>query len=697
MHRRHTVYRVYRLWDDDRNFLLVTVRYMHLRIAFCIPVFLLFSTLALAAPPIITGKVVDERGTAITEAVITVNGVPARTDTGGRFELEADEADVYTLVYSADGYYQSIHSYSPLEISWFDIGGRSEIPAVTLVTRKPGRVMMAFGGDAMMGRRYSAPYFDEPVLIRETHRAEDTRALLQHIKPYLEQADFASVNLETQLMETRPEVKAPKSYVFFTPPEAAAALRDAGVDYVTLGNNHSNDYLAAGMTSTLQALESADMPFSGGGINEEDALRAHRAELEGHAYSFLGYVGWAGNFTPNQAAGPGGKSGAALGSSENIERTVKREIQAGRLPVVQYHGSLEYADEPTLVTESRLKQAIDDGAVLAIAHHPHVVQGFEIYNGKLVAYSLGNFMFDQFHYATKYSYMVYVWMDGEHFHRAEVMPIHIKGYTPMPATDTVRLKVLKRAHELSARRGIALGRSGGNGVIYPHHSLLQPAVFEAPREKGIRNLYAHDWSQPIRAITADEDQLLRFGMNLLPTGHFENHLLHGSPDRSWIEDGAQAIVRADDGNHVMKLTVPAGTEEERIGMRTFEYTFEPGTPSTFAIRAITDGAAALTAYQQWRGRRDNRTEALLGNRLRPIGQVMLEPGKWHDLRFDFDSPRVGAVSYRVVLAVRPADGSQDLEAQFDDFALIEWLTPPLRAGDLPPQTSVEQASHVDVR
>jgi hypothetical protein len=173
--------------------------------------------------------------------------------------------------------------------------------------------------------------------------------------------------------------------------------------------------------------------------------------------------------------------------------------------------------------------------------------------------------------------------------------------------------------------------------------------------------------------------------------------LHGSPDRSWIEDGAQAVVRTDDGNHVMTLAVPAGTEEERIGMRTFEYTFEPGTPTTFAIRARVDGAATLTAYQQWRGRRDNRTEALLGNKLRPIGQVRLPADEWRDLRFDFDSPRVSAVSYRVVLTVRPEDNSRDLEAQFDDFTLVEWMTPPLRAGDLPPQVSAEQASHVDIR
>ena len=66
------------------------------------------------------------------------------------------------------------------------------------------------------------------------------------------------------------------------------------------------------------------------------------------------------------------------------------------------------------------------------------------------------------------------------------------------------------------------------------------------------------------------------------------------------------------------------------------------------------------------------------------------------MRFDFDSPRVSAVSYRVLLMVRPKDNALDLTARFDDLSLIEWFTPPLKAGELPPQVTAEQASHVDV-
>jgi len=658
----------------------------------------------------LTGRVNDDAGRPLAGATVDVNGVTARSGADGRFALRVENADIYLLRYAADGHYAVLHSYSPLEFDWWSGPPADEavaLPDVSLVARAPGRVMLAFGGDTMMGRRYSDPYPGEPVLLRPGSRLADARALLRHMKPYLEAAEFASVNLETQVMATRPEGKAPKSYTFFTPPEAVVALRDAGVDYVTLGNNHTNDYLATGLAATLDALNSAGLPFSGAGMTEADALAAHHARIGDAPFSFLGYVGWAGNFSPNQVAMGADKSGAAFGTTENVVATVRREAAAGRLPVIQYHGSREYTDEPTLATETRLKRAIDEGAVLAIAHHPHVVQGFEIYRDRLIAYSMGNFLFDQFHYATQYSYMLWVWLDDGRLHRAEVVPIHLQGYTPMPATDTVRRKVLRRTAALSARRGVRLEASGGHGVIRNDAAAPADTARVAdlpdphPDEPAIRALQALPWHRPPVLLANGGEPTVRYrlGMNLLPTGHFESYPLHGSPDRSWIEDGAQTVTVTGDapsGRRAMRLDLPAGGGAGRIGMRTFEYTFEPGTPTTFFVRGRFSGPATVTAYQQWRGRNDDRLDALANNRLRPIGRREVAADGWQELRFDFDSPRVSAISYRVLLEIEPADTARDQTAWFDDLALIEWLTPPLDAGLLPPHVEAAWASHVEL-
>jgi poly-gamma-glutamate capsule biosynthesis protein CapA/YwtB (metallophosphatase superfamily) len=660
----------------------------------------------------IAGRVLSESGEALPGAVVQLGQTSTSSDANGRFTLIVDPSEIYMLRYSAENYFPMVHSYSALDFTWQQKNPPEEtvvVPDVTLVQLREGRIMLAFGGDTMMGRRFSKPAAGDPVLIREEHRTQDTVALLQYIRPYLELADYASVNLETQVMAAKPEQNAPKSFVFYTPPESLLALKVSGIDYVTLGNNHTYDYLAEGLESTIDALDASGLAWSGAGITEMESLKPHRVEIGGNPMSFLGYVGWTGNFSPNQVARGTEKGGAAYGTRENIHNAVRGEAEQGYLPVIQYHGSREYTDEPTLVTESRLKQSIDDGAVLAIGHHPHIVQGFEIYNGKLIAWSMGNFIFDQFHYATKRSYLLYVWMDGDHFHRAEVMPLRIKGYVPMPATDTVRLSILKRVNELSSRRGLVLQSSGGNAVINPalQASLAPPtsALTVPDRGQTMENtvwpLIDRAWNDPVKSLAMDADDAVkvRLGQNLLPMGHLESHYLFDAPDRSWISDGSQTVVTLDDapsGNNVMQLIVPAGQDAGTIGMRTFEYTFEPGTPTSFVVSARTDAPAMVTAYQQWRKRNDNRLEALETAKLRAIGRYQLNAGGWRELRFDFDSPRVSAISYRIVLKVTPLDTAEDHRSWFDDIALIEWLTTPLGAGNVPAHVATKQASHVEL-
>ena len=131
-------------------------------------------------------------------------------------------------------------------------------------------------------------------------------------------------------------------------------------------------------------------------------------------------------------------------------------------------------------------------------------------------------------------------------------------------------------------------------------------------------------------------------------------------------------------------------------MRTFEYTFEPGTPTSFLVTARADSAATVTAYAQWRKKDENRLEALESARLRPIGQQQLDADGWQELRFNFDSPRVTAISYRVILKVEPLDPGENHFSWFDDIRLIEWLSPPLDDGRVPDYLPYRLATHAEV-
>lgn len=646
----------------------------------------------------ITGQVLSDNGMPLTGAEISIGEAHTKSTDSGGFSISVPASDLYSIRFAAEGHFPMLHSFSAFGLSRSGDGQSAGIPDVTLVERKDGRVLFAFGGDTMAGRRYSKPYSGEPQLIRPGHEKQDTAAILQFIAPYLQLADYTSVNLEIQVMKEAPDTHAPKSVVFFTPPETLDALVGAGIDHVTLGNNHIYDYLDEGLDATLTALDASPLAWSGAGRTEKESLLAHRAPLGDDSYSFLGYLGWAGNFWPNQVAEGEEKGGAAYGSTENVRSTVKREATAGHLPVVHYHGSREYTDEPTLVTETRLKTAIDEGAVIAIGHHPHMAQGFEIYRDKLIAYSMGNFMFDQYMEATQRSYLLYVWMDGEVFHRAEIMPLHIKGYVPMPATDTVRQAVLRRAAALSSRRGVYLTPSGGHAVITPGNQVEpEGQTLTMPVTAGSGAVWPVDvpWHTRLTSVSADGTPVL-LGTNKLPTGHFESFFLNGAPDRSWIqEDGVAVIVddRAPSGDKAMQLSIPAGQQKGRFGMRAFDLTFVPGTPTSFVFNAWANEPARVIAYQQWRKRGESRLNALKTAELRPIGERELTPGAWQEMRFDFDSERVSAYSYRVVVEVMPVHSERDFEGRFDDLDLVEWLTPPLAAGQIPGHLETSRASH----
>lgn len=656
------------------------------------------------ADVMISGHVQDETGAPIS-ANIDVNGNKLTSEPNGVFFAQLGDEDIYKFSFSAEGFFPAVHTFSRYELTTAETEP-NQIPPVTLVAKKQGRTLMIFGGDAMMGRRFSKPFEGEPALIRSDHKLNDAKAILKHVKPYLELADFASVNLETQVIETEPAEKAPKSVTFFTPPETIDALQWAGIDYVTLGNNHTYDYLDAGLKATLKHLRQCGIAFSGAGLTESEALRSYEAALDGSGYGMQGYVGWAGSARPSQVAEGDTKGGPPLGSFDTIIASVARDRSQGLLPIVQYHGSLEYGDEPSLDTETRLKGAIDAGAVMALGHHPHVYQGLEVYKGKLIAWSLGNFTFDQYFYTAQKSALLYVWMDGDNFHRAEVVPIYIKGYTPTPATGEMRHNILKRISSLSARRSTHMAASGGHAVVLSGAaatpaatSLDYDALRSESRDGTVWTLTHYPWNTQVSDLSnLPNGAKHRFGRDLLSRGDFEGYPTFDALDRSWLDIAANVEVTDDEaysGSRSLKVTAPVKTSVE-TGMRKFTRAFKPGSPTTITAMLKSDKTATVIFSFQKRGTRDGLTAALEGNPKIELGRKVIQPGDWQQIAVDFISPRVGARSFRFLVEVRNMSG-ETTTVYLDDLALVEWQTP-YRDETIPALKSVvNDFSHVQIR
>jgi len=622
------------------------------------------------------GHIVDESQRPLAKSIVSVQGRQTATDRHGYFQLSLDPAAVYKITIKRQGFYSTIHTHSHYELA-NQADDKLLIAPIELVSKVKGRTLMAFGGDVMMGRRYAKPYFNNPVLIHTGQETSDTKAIVEHIKPYMELADFAAVNLETQLAEHAPAERAPKSVTFFSPPQTLAALEYAGIDYVTLGNNHTYDYLDSGLKSSLAYLNNSNLGYSGAGINQEQALAPYRTILQGTKYSMFGFVGWEGNFSPNQTASAN-KGGAAYGSIDNITKPVARESALNRATIVQYHGSQEYAPEPTLVTEQRLKAAIDSGADLAIAHHPHVTQGFEIYRNKLIAYSMGNFIFDQFFYSTPHSMILYVWMDGQNFHRAEIVPVYLKGYKPTPSTGANRFTVLRRLTALSKKRGVTITRSGGHGVIRANASaaLSPTAVDFRPRGKGkIHSLPMAQWQQPISSIEAEDQSLqYRLGVNLVNASDFESYALFNANERGWNIDQngfSHSKQQAFSGQHSLTTILKPKTNE-LLAMTNFRRVYRGGHPMSVILKVKAERDTTLNISWQGRKSRKKFFDALTNGQHHLIDSIEIKGSpQWQDVEVTFNSPRIGYRSLRMMAQFNNS-GSVDSRVFVDDFALIEW-------------------------
>ena len=637
----------------------------------------------------VSGRVTDDTGVAIAGAIIEAGGERTSSGPDGRFELRVNVDAPVALRIRADGYYSTRHSFAAedLELLQGDVG------PIGIVAQKPGRRLLLFAGDAMLARRYVEPPAGEATLVRKGRVLEDGKKILGTIKPYIELADYASVNMETQLSSAALDERLPKSITFWSSAEFAALLEWAGFDYVALGNNHTWDYQGQGLSATYKALGETSLGYSGAGFDEPSARAPWTQTLDGVPYAFLSYVGWAGTFSPSQAAA-GGKGGAALGGSAVFAEDLAA-IPGSTTTVLQYHSGLEYSGAPAVSERTRLREAVDAGADLAIGHHAHVLQGLELYKDRLIAYSMGNFLFDQTYYTTQLGMLLYAWVDGDALYRAEVVPMYVNGYVPTPATGTMRYAILHRLARLSAPLGTCLRANGAHaaavacdGPVSRRIDLGTARPGPAPVPLATLGLHPSE-----AAAFALDGHRYRLGTDILRRGDFEAEGRHGAPERGWIR-GERTGMADGDSRH-LRVVAREGAPT-RAGMSAFQRVFTRSNPTTLSGRIHTDGPAAVVIRLQRRRPGMSAAEALASGPLLTVGRIRVKQPGWHNFSIDFDQPRVATESLRLLFDVAADPGHPgDVEVLFDDLAWVEWRSPWLDGNNQ--HTAAEFGTHVQFR
>jgi poly-gamma-glutamate capsule biosynthesis protein CapA/YwtB (metallophosphatase superfamily) len=250
-------------------------------------------------------------------------------------------------------------------------------PATTTPTAPaPRPVTVAFGGDV---------YGETPV--REVlARGENP---LSAVAPLLRAADVSVVNLETSI-GTSGEPRD-KQFVFQSSPAILGALRDAGVDAVSVANNHSFDHGLDGFLETLRNVDGAGLRSFGGGANAPAAYAPAIFDVGGVRIALVGIA----------VVGPDAQDRAGVtipGTTNGRDQAATlRAIEAARkitpIVIVMVHWGVEMAPCPRPFERSFANQMLAAGASAIVGAHPHVLQGISYSDGQLVAYSLGNFVF----------------------------------------------------------------------------------------------------------------------------------------------------------------------------------------------------------------------------------------------------------------------------------------------------------------
>lgn len=240
-------------------------------------------------------------------------------------------------------------------------------------------VKLSFVGDVMMSGNVEKTLlekgFDYPYL---------------HVKTLFSTDDLTIANLETPVT-VRGTPPANKQFVYKSSPKAIPAMKAAGIDAVNLANNHSMDQGVEGLLDTFAALDENDIPYVGAG---KDAARAYAPvylEKNGIRIALLGFS----RVVP-EVSWYAGKNKPGIAASYDPALAVKAIQEAkgkADLVIVVAHWGEEKVDTPVDHQQTLAKAYIDAGADLIVGGHPHVLQGFERYQDKWIAYSLGNFIF----------------------------------------------------------------------------------------------------------------------------------------------------------------------------------------------------------------------------------------------------------------------------------------------------------------
>lgn len=269
------------------------------------------------------------------------------------------------------------------------------------------------------------------------------------VQDILDRADLLVINLECTI-STRGH-PADKHWTFRAPPVAADALVKGGVDVAGQANNHGMDWGPDALADTRQLLTDRGIGDVGAGPDRATAHAPVVIEKNGLRIAFLAYVAAfseVSGFTTSSWEAGKHTPGLAIGHAKDVRRDVSAAAAQADLVIVSIHAGYEGTYTPNRVQKRLAHAALGAGATLVLGAHPHVLQGYELNDGKMVAYSLGDFVFDSMPPPQRESAILDVTLTAEGVTHVHWVPILLAHGLPVPATGATAKRIMRHLKPL---------------------------------------------------------------------------------------------------------------------------------------------------------------------------------------------------------------------------------------------------------
>lgn len=288
------------------------------------------------------------------------------------------------------------------------------IPETVVV---PKETTILFGGDVMLSRG-----IDDVM-----NKRHDFNYPFRQISDLTNDVNLAVVNLEGPISLKGKDVGS--IYSFRANPHAVFGLDFAGIDIVSFANNHASDYGTEALIDTIKNLRNVGIDVVGVGENMSVANAPLFMNVNDLTIAFFASTPIAPPWFTREDSMPAIARLNELVLTESISKA--REHGADIVAVLLHWGN-EYEMTPSASQEVIAHNLIDAGATFVIGHHPHVVQKVERYHGGVIAYSLGNLVFDQnFSEDTRHGLLLRVTLREKNIAGVEEIPVRFSNnYQP---------------------------------------------------------------------------------------------------------------------------------------------------------------------------------------------------------------------------------------------------------------------------